>query len=61
MKSPALFADHIGPEHERAIRVASQLTSLYDAWHTTEPGKGSDAKSGKWQIKWPEDEEDGKK
>ncbi|GAB5495009.1 MAG: hypothetical protein Phyf2KO_00890 [Phycisphaerales bacterium] len=38
----------LGPNNERARRVASFLSELYETWHIAEPSVGHDAKARDW-------------
>lgn len=37
--------------HRARLRLTRTIITLYDAWHTSEPGKGYDAKAAKWKAK----------
>ena len=49
------FVNTFGAEFRRTVTVTEFLVDLYDAWHTTEPGKGYDAKAAEWRAKLPQE------
>lgn len=44
-----LFEEAYGPIHAKAQQCAQRLASLYEFWHTEEPGSGYDAKALAWR------------
>ncbi len=60
---PSLLAMHeqlIGSSDESPSQTQAsieRLVSLYESWHTAEPGKGHDAKAAEWRTKLPEADE----
>jgi hypothetical protein len=41
----------MSPGHPIARQMARDLSTLYKAWNTAEPGKGHDAKAGEWEAR----------
>ncbi len=52
---------HVGSSDESPSKIQTsieQLISLYEAWHTAEPGKGYDSKAAEWRAKLPQPDTD---
>ncbi|MHC4695999.1 MAG: tetratricopeptide repeat protein [Planctomycetota bacterium] len=60
LEGHGILVPRLGDEHEQTLRVVRYLVDLYERWHTTEPGKGYDAKATVWRAKLPEDTETNK-
>ncbi len=51
LEAHKLLAEGFGDDHDRTTKCIARLITLYDAWHTAEPGKGYDAKAVAWMKK----------
>ena len=56
LEAHELVAEGFVYDHDNTTNTVNRLISLYDAWHTTEPGKGYDAKAAEWRAKLPKEE-----
>jgi tetratricopeptide (TPR) repeat protein len=51
IEAHGIISRAMSPGHPIARQMARDLSTLYKAWNTAEPGKGHDAKAGEWEAR----------
>ncbi len=54
LEAHELLAEGFGDDHDRTTKCITRIITLYQSWHSAEPGKGYDDNAAEWRQKMAE-------